>query len=715
MLIVDAIRTTHSKELLIIISIVVGAGLFSAIYLYSHDKYSLIYYSDSVSHLVRSREIVDSSNPGLFEQLGTVWLPVPHLLLLPFTLIDPLFNTGLAGLAVSLPCLIITSILLYRLLKIHLGVAYVAVIGALLYTLNLNILYVSLTPMTEAPFMMFFVASAYYFQKWLLPSKRYIDTQKGQILLQKNNTLSGYINPSSQLYNLIKCSICISLATLCRYEGWFLPIFLVLVVIIFTIRSKYNYEKKYKVAAIILSLISFSGIALWLIWNAYNYGDALEFARAPYFSASSQAVERSNRAGLYLQPLNVASVYSVTAISMYGPLLLAAAFFGYLFHKHFGTKQEETRRRNLYIFLAMPAIFTILSMIIGIGEMNLRQWFNSRFLILLAPLVILLACILIARIPEVGKRFIPRISDERKKYVLVAALVGILFIYQLVVTPVLGIVTFLNAEYQFGGSRPFQIKTVQALKSIYDGNSRIMLITGSAQQNKIMHLSGIPLRQFDQILESDRSQDSFKEPWSHANYMIIGKRPDASAKLAAHYWLGKEDVLAPHFNKVYEDKYYEVLMSRNTNSSVPTPNIPNMIQNPTDINYAEHNGKLLLHRHAFLNVTVDNKHITVPANIGIDPLLYKDHSLDAYGPLGKSPLHTHTATGTIHVESKVVANYTLGEFLSVWGGLDLRNKAVKMTIEGKPVTNFQNHILNDKEHINLIVCSVVRSLNQNSC
>ena len=93
--------------------------------------------------------------------------PVPHLLLLPFTLIDPLFNTGLAGLAVSLPCLIITSILLYRLLKIHLGVAYVAVIGALLYTLNLNILYVSLTPMTEAPFMMFFVASAYYFQKWL--------------------------------------------------------------------------------------------------------------------------------------------------------------------------------------------------------------------------------------------------------------------------------------------------------------------------------------------------------------------------------------------------------------------------------------------------------------------------------------------------------------------------------------------------------------------
>ena len=64
-------------------------GMTAAFVLYSFDRFSLIYYADSVSHLVRAREFVDAINPGLFEQLGTAWLPLPHLLLLPFTLIEP--------------------------------------------------------------------------------------------------------------------------------------------------------------------------------------------------------------------------------------------------------------------------------------------------------------------------------------------------------------------------------------------------------------------------------------------------------------------------------------------------------------------------------------------------------------------------------------------------------------------------------------------------
>ncbi|HZD83690.1 MAG TPA: hypothetical protein VE076_12520, partial [Nitrososphaeraceae archaeon] len=339
MLIVNAFRISLNKEFLII-SIVIGVGLLSAIYLYTHDKYSLLYYSDGVSHLVRSRELVDSSNPGLFEQLGTVWLPLPHLLVLPFTLIDLLFKTGFAGLAVSLPSLAITCVFLYKLIKDILGISYIAIIGAMLYALNLNILYVSITPMTEGVFMLFFVMSAYYFQRWLQPSTKYVRTQGEDITLQKNKTVLGYGGSSSKSYDLVKCSVFVSLATLCRYEGWFLPVFLVLVVAILTIRKKHTYGKE-KIIPILISLISFTGIALWLIWNAYQYGDALEFARAPYFSASSQAIERSNRADLYLQPWNVLSVYSITALAVYGPLLLVVSFFGYLFHKHFGTKHDE--------------------------------------------------------------------------------------------------------------------------------------------------------------------------------------------------------------------------------------------------------------------------------------------------------------------------------------------------------------------------------------
>ncbi len=67
---------------------------------------------------------------------------------------------------------------------------------------------------------------------------------------------------------------------------------------------------------------------------------------------------------------------------------------------------------------------------------------------------------------------------------------------------------------------------------------------------------------------------------------------------------------------------------------------------------------MVLHNHVRLNVTVDGQPVVVPAHIGMvmvdqaeDPLLYGDHSLDKYGMAGMSPLHTHDATGLIHVES----------------------------------------------------------------
>jgi len=58
--------------------------------------------------------------------------------------------------------------------------------------------------------------------------------------------------------------------------------------------------------------------------------------------------------------------------------------------------------------------------------------------------------------------------------------------------------------------------------------------------------------------------------------------------------------------------------------------------------------------------------MTVPAQIGIDASLWKDHSLDQFG-IGMSPLHTHDATGTIHEESNTVRDFTLQEFLAIWG------------------------------------------------
>ena len=74
------------------------------------------------------------------------------------------------------------------------------------------------------------------------------------------------------------------------------------------------------------------------------------------------------------------------------------------------------------------------------------------------------------------------------------------------------------------------------------------------------------------------------------------------------------------------------------------------------------------HIHPWLTITIAGQGaVTVPTNIGIDPSLWNDHSLDGYNMDGMSPLHTHKANGEIHVESTVPRDYTLGEFFRTWG------------------------------------------------
>ena len=122
------------------------------------------------------------------------------------------------------------------------------------------------------------------------------------------------------------------------------------------------------------------------------------------------------------------------------------------------------------------------------------------------------------------------------------------------------------------------------------------------------------------------------------------------------------------------------------------------------------NKPIVEHFHPILTITVDGKPMTVPAQIGIDPSLWKNHSLDKYGMQamsdgmsGMAPLHTHDSSGTLHVESNVIKNYTLGQFLDTWGELNVAGKTVKATVDGTPVSNYRNIILRDGEQIHLDV------------
>ena len=119
---------------------------------------------------------------------------------------------------------------------------------------------------------------------------------------------------------------------------------------------------------------------------------------------------------------------------------------------------------------------------------------------------------------------------------------------------------------------------------------------------------------------------------------------------------------------------------------------------------ALNNEVMLVHIHPRLYLNFDEKPYMVPQNVGIDPDLWKNHSLDQYGMKGMAPVHTHTADGMLHVESMVVKNYTLGEFFDVWG-LDLKGDIITVTSYGEHISDWKNHVLKDDEPIIMNITS----------
>jgi hypothetical protein len=121
---------------------------------------------------------------------------------------------------------------------------------------------------------------------------------------------------------------------------------------------------------------------------------------------------------------------------------------------------------------------------------------------------------------------------------------------------------------------------------------------------------------------------------------------------------------------------------------------------PTPSQGNDDNKVMVMHIHPSITIVDSNgKQMPLSADIGINPSFWKDHSLDQFGMQGMSPLHTHDSSGTVHVESNVEKDYSLGQFLDVWGALD-SSKVTKVTSDGTQVeVDYANHVFKDREKI----------------
>src|SRR5580704_14495582 len=116
-------------------------------FLVCYTRGYILLYGDAVAHMGIARRILDSRAPGL-SQLGGVWLPLPHLLILPFVQKMEWWQNGLAGAWPSLVCYIVGAAGFYKLARRLMAPRW-ALAATLFYGLNPNQLYLATTAMTE--------------------------------------------------------------------------------------------------------------------------------------------------------------------------------------------------------------------------------------------------------------------------------------------------------------------------------------------------------------------------------------------------------------------------------------------------------------------------------------------------------------------------------------------------------------------------------------
>ena len=343
----------------LVLAIASGAA---ASYVYLHG-YTL-YYGDAEAHLNIARRVIDSRTPGP-EQLGTVWLPLPHLLMLPFVRNDHLWKTGLAGVIPSAASFVLAGLALFAAARRAFDSAHAGLASVLLFAANPNLLYLQSTPMTEALFL-----AALTVLLWA--------------------TL--WFRDSSSIWAIVIAGIAASAAALTRYEGWFVIPF-VFVYFLLIARNKRH--------ALLFGTLASLGPLAWLAHNQYYYSNALEFYNGPY---SALAIyHRQLAAGMQPYPgdhnwTQAHHYYSAAVRLAVGIPVLVLGAMGMIC---------ALLRRVFWplLFLALVPIFYVWSMHssgtpIFVPTLWPFSWYNTRYAIAALPGAAFAAGAIVLAVPQ---------------------------------------------------------------------------------------------------------------------------------------------------------------------------------------------------------------------------------------------------------------------------------------------------------------------------
>jgi len=121
-------------------------GVAAAIH-YHQLGLTLSHY-DARGHLIVARRIIDSITPG-WQQIGAVWLPLPHLLNMLPVQVDAFYRSGASAVAISVLSFVIATAAIAWLVQLLTDSKPAALAATAVFALNPNVVYLQATPMTE--------------------------------------------------------------------------------------------------------------------------------------------------------------------------------------------------------------------------------------------------------------------------------------------------------------------------------------------------------------------------------------------------------------------------------------------------------------------------------------------------------------------------------------------------------------------------------------
>jgi hypothetical protein len=501
-------------EWLLVLVSCAAASVAAVVWSWRHG--AMLNYGDAVAHLHIARRVFDSHQYGI-TQFGSVWLPLPHLLMLPFVQIYSWWANGAAALLPSMLAYLAGCAGLYRLARRWLS-PVASAFTLVFFAANPNLLYLQTTAMTEP----LFVCEMIWAAVWMVEWRESLDTDE-----REASRLQGWI------------ALALVAAIFTRYDGWVMAFLAWTGIGIALLRRGRLRSMSFWIASVFVV----ASPVLWVTYNAVFFGDWLEFMRGPN---SAAAIELRTAAGWPPHPgwhnPWVSLVFFIKAAEMdavaaaWGKLLLVLSLLGTAWA--WLTARRSGGFQWALLLLWLPAPFYAYS--IGFGSVPIflppwwpHSWYNTRYGMELQPALALglgfVAQIFLAAVYD----FKPRKVDPRWGRCAAGFLFALLALNACTMIREHPL-TYMEGTKNLAARLPFEEQIPPVLRAELAKRSGSLILMNTSVYPRLVALTGIPFRQT--INEGDYLlyRAALADPAGHAALVLAFDGDEIDSTVKAH-------------------------------------------------------------------------------------------------------------------------------------------------------------------------------------